>query len=168
MTAGTLHTVQASKSNVLSGITNNHSVSETTPAISVNEKRRKVDQIYLSGQWKDEDEYEITKLRQVIRNHIFKHLNFFKGEGTKPCSKKDHKSRKKDQLLFGMCHERPDLTKEGGYELKILRLMGMSEIDTPITTQALWWKTYNSYVHQEIRQLRGRINAAMKHTISQG
>ena len=68
---------------------NDASVSDTTQIFSVNDKKRKTEQIYLSGQWKDEDEYEITKLRQVIRNHIFKHLKFVKGEGTKPHSKND-------------------------------------------------------------------------------
>ncbi len=168
MTTSTLHTVRDNESNVLSGITNDASVSDTTQIISDNDKKRKAELIYLSGQWKDEDEYEITKLRQVIRNHIFKHLKFVKGEGTIPSFKKDRKTKKRDQLLYGMCHERPDLTKQGGYELKILRLMGMSEINTSITAQALWWKTYNSYVHHEIKQMRGRINAAMKLAISQG
>ena len=55
MIDGTLHTVRDSESNVLSGIPNDPSVSETTPAISVSEKKRKAEQIYLSGQWKDED-----------------------------------------------------------------------------------------------------------------
>ena len=168
MTSSTFHTVQDNESNVLSGITNDASVSDTTQILSVNDKKRKAEQIYLSGQWKDEDEYEITKLRQVIRNHIFKHLKFVKGEGTIPSSRKDRKTKKRVQLTYGMCHERPDLTKQGGYELKILRLMGMSEINTSITAQALWWKTYNSYVHHEIKQMRGRINAAMKLAITQG
>ncbi len=76
--------------------------------------------------------------------------------------------KKKHQLLFDMCYERPDLTKQTGYECKILRLVEMNETATSITTQALWWKTYNSYVHQEIRQLRGRMNNAMKLAITQG
>ena len=67
-----------------------------------------------------------------------------------------------------MCHEKPDLTKLTGYEYQILRLAGMSETDTTISTQALWWKTYNSYMHQEIRQLCGRMNTAIKNSISQG
>ncbi len=67
-----------------------------------------------------------------------------------------------------MCHERPDLTKQTGYECKILRLVGINETITSITAQVLWWKTYNSYVHQEIRQLHGRMNNAMKMAISQG
>ena len=57
-------------------------------------KKRKAEATYLSGQWQDEDEYEITKLRQVVRNHIFKHLKFVKGEGSIPCAKQDRKSKK--------------------------------------------------------------------------
>ena len=168
MITGTIHTVRENESNVVSGITNDPSISGTDNSLSVNEKKRKAEATYLSGQWQDEDEYEITKLRQVVRNHIFKHLKFVKGEGSIPCAKKDRKSKKRNQLLFGMCHERPDLTKQTGYECTILRLVGMHETDSSITAQALWWKTYNGYVHQEIRQLRGRMNNAMKISITQG
>ena len=168
MVSGTIHTLRENESNVVSGISNDPSISGTDNSLSLDGKKRKAEEIYLSGQWKDEDEYEIIKLRQVVRNHIFKHLKFVKGEGTIPCAKRDRKSKKKHQLLFGMCHERPDLTKQTGYECKILRLVGMNETATSITAQALWWKTYNSYVHQEIRQLRGRMNNAMKMAITQG
>ena len=47
-------------------------------------------------------------------------------------------------------------------------MVGMSHEDTSITRRALWWKTYNIYVHQEIRQLRGRMNAGIKLSIMQG
>ena len=55
-----------------------------------------------------------------------------------------------------------------GYECQILRMVGLSEEDTSVTRRPLWWKTYDNYVHQEIRQLRGRMNAGMKTVISQG
>ena len=67
-----------------------------------------------------------------------------------------------------MCHERPDLTKRTGYECKILRLVRMNETVTSIAIQAFWWKTYNSYVHHESRQLHGRMNNTMKMAITQG
>ena len=41
MTTGTLHTVQDNESNVLSGITNDASVSDTTQILSVNDKNEK-------------------------------------------------------------------------------------------------------------------------------
>ena len=146
----------------------NEYVSNNDNVPSVEDKKRKIEMIYLSGQWEEVDEYEISKLRQVIRNHIFKHVKFVKGEGAKPCAKKDLKTKKANQLLFGKCHERPDLTKLTGYECQILRMVGLSEIDATIIKQALWWKTYNSQVHKEIRQMRGRMNAAMKTSIRQG
>ncbi len=46
MTTSTLHTVRDNESNVLSGITNDASVSDTTQIISVNDKKRKAEQIY--------------------------------------------------------------------------------------------------------------------------
>ena len=95
MTGGTIHTVRETESNILSGITNDPSISETNEVLSVSGGKRKAEAIYLSRQWKDEDEYKITKLRQVICNHIFKHLKFIKGEGRKPYAKKDRKSQKK-------------------------------------------------------------------------
>ena len=168
MISSTIHTTRENESHVVSGITNDDSISDTVNSLSKDAKKRKAEAVYLSGQWQDEDEYEINKLRQVIRNHVFKHLKFVKGEGTIPCAKKDRKAKKKQQLLFGMCHERPDLTKLDGYECTILRLVGMNENSTSITAQALWWKTYNGFVHQEIRQMRGRMNNAMKVAITQG
>ena len=64
----------------------------------------------------DEDEDEVTKLRQVIHNHIFKHIKFVKGECAVPTNKKDNKSRQLKNLLFGKCHKRPDLTRLSGYK----------------------------------------------------
>ena len=155
------------ESSVVSGITSVDSIN-TVNGLSLEDKKRKIDGIYLSAQWNDEDEYEVSKLRQVIRNHIFKHVKFVKGEGALPTQKKDNKSRQLKNLLFGKCHERPDLTRLSGYECQILRMVGLSEGDTSLTRRALWWKTYNTYVHQEIRQLRGRMNAGIKLSITQG
>ena len=161
------HTAQNNEASVVSGITSEDSVN-TDNGLSLVEKKRKIDGIYLSVQWNDEDEYEVTKSRQVIRNHIFKHVKFVKGEGAIPSHKKENKSRQLKKLLFGKCHERPDLTMPSGYECQILRMVGLSEEDTSVSRRALWWKTYNTYVHQEIRQLRGRMNAGIKISISQG
>ena len=158
---------QDNETSVVSGITSVDSTN-TDNGLSLEEKKRKIDGIYLSAQWNDEDEYKVTKIRQVIRNHIFIHVKFVKGEGTVPTQKKDNKSRQLKKLLFGKCHERPDLTRQSGYECQILRMVGMSQQDTSITRRALWWKTYNTYVHQEIRQLRGRMNAGIKLSIIQG
>ena len=159
--------VTGNNGSVVSNITQEDSV-ENDNALTVNDKKRKIENIYTSGQWKDEDEYEITKIRQVIRNHIFKHVKFVKGEGSIPGAKKDMRSKRCKELVYGRCHERPDLTKSTGYECEILRLVGYTNENSSITTRALWWKTYNTYIHHEIRQLRGRMNACMKASITDG
>ena len=167
MTRGRIDDTQDTEVSVVSGITNAESTS-TDNELSLDDRKRKIDAIFLSQQWNDEDEYEIKKIRQVIRNHIFKHVKFVKGEGSIPTKKKDNKSRRLKNLMFGKCHERPDLTRLFGYEYEILKLVGLGEEDTSLVRRALWWKTYNIYVHQEIRQLRGRMNAGIKTSISQG
>ena len=85
-------TLRNTEVSVVSGITGSETNS-TDSTLSVEQKRRRIDSIFLSQQWIDEDEYEITKLRQVIRNHIFKHVKFVKGEGSLPTRKKDRKSQ---------------------------------------------------------------------------
>ena len=55
-----------------------------------------------------------------------------------------------------------------GYECKIMRLVGLTNENSSITMRALWWKTYNPYIHHEIRQLCGRMNASMKLCITDG
>ena len=104
----------------------------------------------------------------MIRNHIFKHVKFVKGEGSRPGAKRDIRKKQCKDLVLGKCHERPDLTKSTGYECEIMRLVGLTNENSSITTRALWWKTYNQYIHHEIRQLRGRMNACMKACITDG
>ena len=78
MTSGDLTNIlQDNEASVVSGITSVDSIN-TDRDLSVNDKKRKTNEIYLSAQWNDEDEYEVIKLRQVIRNHIFKHVNLLK------------------------------------------------------------------------------------------
>lgn len=33
---------------------------------------QEIDEIYYNGGWTEEDKYEVMKVQQVIRNHIFK------------------------------------------------------------------------------------------------
>ena len=79
-------------------------------------------------------------------------MKFVKGEGSVPTHKKDNKSRQLKNLMFGKCHERPDLTRQSGYECQILKMVGLDECDTSLVRRTLWWKTYNSYIHQEIQK----------------
>ena len=42
---------------------------------SIEDKKKKIDAVYPSSSWIDEDPYEIMKVRQLIRNHVFKNLS---------------------------------------------------------------------------------------------
>ena len=167
MTFSQVNDVVENNGSVVSNITHDDSI-EADNALSLNDKKRRIETVYSNGQWKDEDEYEIAKIRQVIRNHIFKHVKFVKGEGSRPGAKRDIRKKQCKDLVLGKCHERPDLTKSTGYECEIMRLVGLTNENLSITTRALWWKTYNQYIHHEIRQLRGRMNACMKASITDG
>ena len=161
------HIINQTENAELSQITEEST--EVESGLTLEQKKRKIEDIYCSAQWQEEDEYEVAKIRQIVRNHIFKHVKFVKGEGVKSKAQQNRKKAKRKQIdLFGKSHERPDLTIRNGYAYNIMRFVGLDKERTSITRRALWWKTYNVHVHQEIRQLRGRMNAAMKNCISKG
>ena len=157
---------QETDSSIVSPITQDSL--EADLGLTTEEKRQKIEQVFSSGQWQEEDEYEVAKIRQVVRNHIFKHVKFVKGEGLMAKSHKSNRGKRMKLNLFGKSHERPDLTCKNGYEYNIMRLVGLDEGRTSILKQALWWKTYNVHIHYEIKQLRGRMNCAMKQCLSEG
>lgn len=138
--------------------------------LTEDEKLQLLEKTYLSEQWTPSDDHEIDKLKKVIRKHIFKHLKFVKGEGTAPDTKKTDKGQRQRTPVFaiGKCHERPDLRKKTGYEVKILSEVGKDERTSTIVSRALWWKTYQSHVYNEIRQLRGRVNNNLKQCLITG
>ena len=139
----------------------------TDIGLSVDNKKRKTNGIYLIAKWNDKDDYEVTKLRHVIHSHIFKHVKFVKGEGALLSHKKKQITTI-EKISFGKCHEISDLTMLSRYECQTLRTVELSEKDSSVLRRALWLKMYNTYVHQEIRQLRGRMNSGIKSSISQG
>ena len=49
-----------------------------------------------------------------------------------------------------------------------MKLSGYDEENTLLTDRALWWKNYQDYDIEEIRQIRGRMNAGMKNSVIQG
>ena len=73
--------IEAASIATASTITDSRSNTTTIVPTSIEGKKRKINAIYSSGRWMDEDPYEIMKVRQVIRNHVFKNLKFVKGEG---------------------------------------------------------------------------------------
>ena len=137
--------------------------------LTVEEKKRKFEQVYSGRRWQEEDKYEVQKVKQIVRNNIFKHVKFVKGEGTKNRNNDvGRKSGKGNTKEFGKCHEWADLTKVTGYEYNVMKLAGVTEMNCSITDRALYWKTYNEYVREEIRQMRGRMSGSVKQSVNQG
>ena len=44
--------------------------------LSIEEKKRKLEEIYSNGKFQEEDEYKVNKVHKVVRQHIFKHVKF--------------------------------------------------------------------------------------------
>ena len=97
----------------------------------------------------DEDEYETMKVRQLIRNHVFKNLKFVNGEGRRtPTTMIEKKTAK--ILQYGKCHEKADLTRTNGYKCYLMKLMDITEANTPVERRALWWENYG-HIQDEVR-----------------
>ena len=43
-----------------------------------------------------------------------------------------------------------------------MKLIGYCKENRTLTDRAIWWKSYNEYVIEEVRQLRGRMSSAIK------
>ena len=153
-----------------STITDNSGGSRITDQnLTIEQKKRKFDEVYSSRRWQEEDKYEVQKVKQIVRNNIFKHRKFVKGEGVKIVNRKIERHNDKSIIKeYGKCHEKADLTKLSGYEYNLMKLAGVTEKNSSITERALYWKTYNAYVRDEIRQMRGRVSASIKNSINQG
>ena len=55
--------------------------------------------MYTSGRWKEEDPYEVLKVKKVIRNHIFEHVKFCKDEGVKAASDNFEPKKQEDNRI---------------------------------------------------------------------
>ena len=70
------------------------------------QKKRKFEQIYLSRRWQEEDKYEVQKVKQIVKNNIFKHVKFVKGKGYKNLTNNvERKNGKGSMKEYGKCHE---------------------------------------------------------------
>ena len=137
--------------------------------LTTEQKKRKFEQVYSGRRWQEEDKYKVQKVKQIVRNNIFKHVKFVKGEGYKNTNNDvGRKNGKGNTKEYGKCHEWADLTKVTGYEYNIMKLAGVTEMNCSISDRALYWKTYNEYVREEIRQMRGRMSGSVKQSVNQG
>ena len=65
-------------------------------------------------------------------------------------------------------HKKADLTKTTGYEYNVMKLTGYCQENRTLTDRAMWWKSYNDHVIEEIRQLRGRTSSGIKSCVIEG
>ena len=160
------NSVPSDNSTITDGTVNSR---DTDEQLTTEQKKRKFEQVYSSRRWQEEDQYEVLKVKQIVRNNIFKHVKFVKGEGYKNItSDLERKNGKGNMKEYGKCHEWADLTKLTGYEYNVMKLAGFTETNSSITDRALYWKTYNAYVRDEIRQMRGRMSGSVKQSVNQG
>ena len=82
---------------------------------------------------------------EVICNHIFKRVKFIKGEGANVIVNVDKRNNSKN-LVYIKYHERADLAKITGYEYALMKSVGLTEENSALVKQFLWWKTYNNHV----------------------
>ena len=115
--------------------------------------------IYENGVFNAQDKHEVNKVKQVTRKIIFPGLKFCRGEG----------SLKKNNLSFGMCHERINLTKKC-YANTLMEECGLVFDNTipSIKRRTNWWKTYGPAVKREIRRVRSAKNMHVRDLVQQG
>ena len=135
-------------------------------ALSTDEKKRKLQVLYYGSKYKEEDKYEIQKVRKIVRDNVFQQVKFCRGEGASKQGKSSNNVAMK--RAFGKSHDAPDLTLRNGYAYEILILSGNGEDKKSLTERALWWKTYNTYVLHEVRQLRSSMNFNVKKSCIEG
>ena len=115
---------KTTNASVLNNITRVNSVTEIV--LSIQNKKRQIENAYLSGQWKDVDEYEFSKFSQIIYNRIFKYVKFIKGEDVKVILNVGKRNSSK-ALAYGKYHETANLTKRTGYEYALVNFVSLTE-----------------------------------------
>ena len=141
-------------------------------ALSTEEKKRKIQEVYYGRSYREEDKYEVQKVRKIVRENIFKHVKFCIGEGSYGTNK-DGRTKSENKNIatkntFGQSHEYPDITLRKGYAYEILELSGYGVDKKSLSQRALWWKTYNRFVQNEIRQVRSGMNHNVKKSCVEG
>ena len=141
-------------------------------ALSTEQKKRKVQEVYYGRSYKEEDKYKVQKVRKIVCENIFKHVKFCIGEGSYGSNKNGRtKSENKNiatKNTFGLSHEYPDITLRKGYANEILALSGYGSDKKSLSQRVLWWKTYSRFVQHEVRQIQSGINHFMKKSCVEG
>ena len=139
--------------------------------MSQEDKMARMETIYSSTEYgEDECEFEVAKVKKMVRDNIFCLTKFCKGEGNPkvPVRPKPGKPKKVVLMKVGKTHELADVTQKKGYEYIVMKLCGLEEGKRTLDERCKWWKTYNYYVKYEIGQQRGHIQYMLRLTLTQG
>lgn len=132
-----------------------------------NQKKRKIEEVFNSGEWEDPCEYESNKVREIVRKLIFPSTKFCRGEGRSYVKVKNGK-KKFVSINLGDTNNRLDISAKKGYWISVLNECGYSEETKSLSTRTMYWKIYNEDVLNEIRQQRGKKNYDIRRTLKQG
>ena len=153
-----------------SGLTTESILEEN--ALSTEEKKRRIQEVYYGRAYKEENKYEVNKVKKIVRENIFKHVKFCIGEGSYGSDKngitRGTNKSKATKNTYGQSHEYPDLTLRRGYAYEILSLSGNGTEKKSLSNRALWWKTYSKFVKYEVRQIRSNVNYTVKKSCMEG
>ena len=153
-----------------SGLTTDSLLGEN--ALSTQEKKRRIQDVYYGRAYREENKYEVNKVKKIVRENIFKHVKFCIGEGSYGSNKngttRGENRSKATRNTYGLSHEYPDLTLKRGYAHEILTLSGNGAEKKSLSQRALWWKTYSKFVQIEVRQIRSNVNYTVKKTCMEG
>ena len=135
------------------------------------QKKRKLEDLYSTHDFSKIkiDEYELIKLKRIIRNNIYRTVKFLRGEGNSNMGTRTDMMRSLKSIpVIGKSHDFADLNKKTGYEVEILKMCGLEEGKKTLTQRCDWWKTYCGSIKKELRNQRGRQQYNIRKTIIEG
>ena len=128
--------------------------------------------IYRNDEYVEERREVVNELRKMVREYIWPYTKFVKGEGhyiktTVGIGRKPKK--RKATIRYGISHEWPNLnTRFGkqGYQMMVMKKMNLDKNSD--MEKALWWKTYEGVVKDEIQKLRSNKATDIKRCMIEG
>ena len=126
--------------------------------------------VYDNGDYRDQDSAVASKIRRIVRKHIWPKVKFLKGEGhfVVVAGNNGRNKKKRAALRVGYSHEKPDLSLNApkGYQWEIVRLLN-KENDQD-REKAMFWKTYEGVVREVIQGMRSNKAVAIKQCLLEG
>ena len=124
--------------------------------------------IYRNEEYIEERREVVNEIRKMVHEYIWPYTKFVKGEGhyiktTVGIGRKPKK--RKATIRYGILHEWPSFGKQG-YQMMVMMKMSLNK--TSDKEKALWWKTYEGVVKDEIKKLRSNKATDIKRCMIEG